>query len=388
MASLATAQSGDPGWLEDLRFLAEELPRRHVNAFAQLSPQAWQERVGKLAQAIHRLPAITIQAELMMLVASLGDSHTTLQPASLIQAGVPLRLAGWPDGIRVFGIANSHQELLGSRLVAIDGRDLATIETSLARVFAADNEGARQLRLTTLLTRPVLLQALGLAKVGEPVRYEFVTGNGERRELPLLAGELSGDVAFDRPAKTCVTDQRGRLWHHFEFLEQEGIAYVQYNRCASDATHDLSAFTAKVKEATTRVTPRVWIFDLQYNGGGNSALGDRMFATLIGRGARVFGIIGPQTFSSGLLNAMTLKNKYGATLVGRPTGGRPTHFGEVRTFTLPHSRLVVQYSTKRFVHGDPKAESLAPDLRVARSHEDYLAGRDPILEAIRELSRK
>ena len=255
-------------------------------------------------------------------------------------------------------------------------------------MIAADNAGARQAQMPMLLTRPNLLRALGLAEDGETIRYEFASTGGGRIELALPPGELGGDVAFEQPPRISVTDQRGRLWHHFEFLADEGIAYVQFNRCASDPQHDLAAFTASVKEATSKVPPRVWVFDLQYNGGGNSALGDRMFAALIPRQARVIGVIGPQTFSSGLLNAMSLKERYGATLIGRPTGGRPAHFGEVRTFALPNSKLPVQYSTKHFVHGDPKADSLAPDHLVARTHEDFLGGRDPLLEKIRELARK
>jgi hypothetical protein len=388
IAGPGSVQAAESAWIEDLHFLARELPKRHANAFAHLSRQAWNARVAQLEQAIPTLAANRIQSEFMMLVAALDDSHTTLQPPALLQTGVPLRLVAWPDGIRVFGIAKEHRELLGAQLVAVEGLPLAEIQQSLARVSASDNEGARHAKLPRLLTRPHLLHALGLAKDGEKVHYEFATDAGRKHELTLSSGALAHDAAYEHPARIGVTDQRGQLWHHFEFLADEGIAYVQFNRCASDPLHDLTVFTETVKAATTQVAPKVWVFDLQYNGGGNSALGDKMFATLLRRGDRVIGVIGPQTFSSGVMNGMTLKARYGATLVGRPTGGKPTHFGEVRTFALPNSQLVVQYSTKRFVHGEPGADSLAPDHLVARTHVDYVAGKDPILEKIRELVRK
>ncbi len=42
-------------------------------------------------------------------------------------------------------------------------------------------------------------------------------------------------------------------------------------------------------------------------------------------------------------------------LVGEPTGGKPNSYGEISSFLLPNSGLVVNYSTKYFeqVSGDP-----------------------------------
>ena len=39
--------------------------------------------------------------------------------------------------------------------------------------------------------------------------------------------------------------------------------------------------------------------------------------------------------------ALSLKEKAGALLVGEPTGGKPSHFGEVKSFELPVSGLSV-----------------------------------------------
>lgn len=385
IACSLSAQSPGSAWLEDLEFLAKELPKRHKNAFFSFGKAEWEQRVAGLKERIPKLDDAVIMAELMQLVAALGDSHTMLQPPALLKPGVPLRLAVWPDGVRVLGIGKEQAALLGARIVAIEGKPIEQVEALVAKLLAADNAGARRLRLPTLLTRTSLLHALGVSESADSLRYELETVDGKKQELVLRSGELARDAALDRPAKVCVTDQRGQLWHHFEMLADDRIAYVQYNRCASDAQHDLAAFTEKVRAAGAETPPKAWIFDLQYNGGGSSVLGDMMFATLIPKGARVFAIIGPQTFSSGFMNAMALKERYGATLIGRPTGGRPSHFGEVRTFTLPKSQIVVQYSTKHFVHGDPKAEALAPDHEVVRSYADYKAGKDPLLEKIREL---
>jgi hypothetical protein len=57
-------------------------------------------------------------------------------------------------------------------------------------------------------------------------------------------------------------------------------------------------------------------------------------------------------FTSGLLNAIDLRQKTNATFVGEATGGKPNHFGEVGNFRLPNSRLQVNYA-KRFSTPSP-----------------------------------
>ena len=51
------------------------------------------------------------------------------------------------------------------------------------------------------------------------------------------------------------------------------------------------------------------------------------------------------------LAALSLWHGFRATLVGEPTGGKPNAYGDVRTFSLPNSRLVIRYSTKRLAAG-------------------------------------
>ena len=72
----------------------------------------------------------------------------------------------------------------------------------------------------------------------------------------------------------------------------------------------------------------------------------------------------------------------GATLVGEPTGGTPSGYGEVKTLTLPNSKLQVRFTSKFF--SVPKlldTDSLQPDILAPRTFRDALAGRDAGLEA-------
>ena len=57
-------------------------------------------------------------------------------------------------------------------------------------------------------------------------------------------------------------------------------------------------------------------------------------------------------------------------------------------FTLPHSGLIVSYTTKLEGPGlDLLTPSLEPDVRVPYTFEDARAGRDPLLERALALER-
>jgi hypothetical protein len=60
----------------------------------------------------------------------------------------------------------------------------------------------------------------------------------------------------------------------------------------------------------------------------------------------------------------------------------------VRTFELPNSSIKVSYSAKYFREADDDSPSLMPDMLVEQTSADYLAGRDPVLDAIISSPRK
>ena len=80
---------------------------------------------------------------------------------------------------------------------------------------------------------------------------------------------------------------------------------------------------------------------------------------------------------------MQLKNETNAIFYGEPSGGKPNHYGEVETVSLPYSKLALYYSTKYFqdLQGEDP-DSLVPDVTVEIASKDYFEGRDPVMEAI------
>ena len=77
--------------------------------------------------------------------------------------------------------------------------------------------------------------------------------------------------------------------------------------------------------------------------------------------------------------------KAGIRLVGEPPGGGLNIYGDVDVVTLPASKIVVLVSGRYHERapGDTRL-ALTPDVPVEVSWDDYLAGRDPVLDAALE----
>jgi hypothetical protein len=89
-------------------------------------------------------------------------------------------------------------------------------------------------------------------------------------------------------------------------------------------------------------------------------------------------ITGRQTFSSAIINTLDFKSKTGATIIGDSTSGKPNHYGEVKSFTLPNSGMIISYSSKFFKLVESDIETIKPDIFKELSFEDYRSGVDPV----------
>ena len=158
------------------------------------------------------------------------------------------------------------------------------------------------------------------------------------------------------------------------------------------------------------------VVDMRFNGGGRSEHIQPFFEELGLRPALdqggLYVILGRQTYSSAVLNAVEFDHKTHATFVGESPSSVPNHYGDVSSFILPNSKLRIDYSTKhfpmtkiaageklgmsgwlgvlgyaseRFPFDDAGSAPFVPNVPAEPTIHDYVAGRDPMLEAILDL---
>jgi hypothetical protein len=374
-------------WRADLAFLAKELPARHVNAFAHLSRAEFDAKVRELDGRISNLSDAAIRAGILKLVAALGDAHTNASVRGNALPLVPLIFYWYKDGVFVTAALEANRTLLGSKLVRVGRLGVDEACRSLGDYVPHENDSELKAQVPSMLMRVELLQAIGAMDKPGSVHLEFQPPTGAAQavdiepalfhERPQWVWAFTGEPPLfqqDRDLPYSVTSLEG------------GNVYFRYNKCLSDLRKPFPKFAEEMKNFLSQPGVTRFIIDLRNNSGGNSAVLDPFIAWLktspVNQKGKLFVLIGRQTFSSAVLNAVKLKNDTAAILAGEPTGGKPNHFGEVKSFQLPNSHIGISYSTKYFHDFKDDTPSLAPDIPVEPTSHDYMTGADPVLDTV------
>lgn len=412
-AEAAPSQSSSPEptrnpdqWREDLRYLAEELPRRHVNPFHQISPGVWADEVAALDAAIPALADHVILIRMTRLVALVGDAHTSLGWTSQRYPlrSYPIFLSNRPDGLFVAAVTAQRRETsrgytdysraLGARVVSIGGIDIELVKQRVTALISTDNEVWPTFLLPNFLNVPEVLNALKVVPDMDHGWFVVEDAEGRRMELdlaPVTNSELAQLPLFNWPGvrrwtRPLIFSRPSSLNYWYEYLEDKRTVYFRYRRCQEMSSLPFAGFSQELLSFLDTNDVDRLIIELRDNPGGNSAILDPFIEAVRSRPrfnqpGKLFVLINRGTASSGMLNANTLQLRTRAILIGEPTGGKPNSYGEVRNFPLPHSGLTVNYPTRFFRLRTDDPPALMPDVPVEYPWSAFQAGRDPVLEA-------
>ena len=389
--SCCGAQGAKIDWLGDLNYLASELPKKHVNLFAVLTEKDFNASIDSLRKTMEKRSDIGVTVEMMRIVTSVGDGHTAMIPDTKNYRFLPLSFHWFPDGVYVVAAGPAHESAFGAKVLRVGSMQTDEILSGLRKILSHDNESQFKNMAANLFGTVELLVGIGAINDGNEIELELI-----KNDKPITmkcrshgVDEISRIQWTKRTGATPIYQQKGQLDHWNDWLADSHTLYFKYNRCQNRAAFDkLVAGTAGFIQKND---VQNFVLDLRDNPGGDSSIFPPLLKLVKGnknlnQKNRLFVIIGRRTFSSAVLNAMDMKQT-NATFVGEPTGGRPTHFGEVKTMTLPSSKLQVSFSTKYFrTIKDADPDSLVPDVMIEMTVDDWLAGRDPVLEKALELS--
>lgn len=348
------------------------------------------------------------------------DSVDTLPGSWFPRQRLPMRLLWLHDGIVVARVAATHADLAGALVERIEGVTPTKLMQSL-RTIGGGLDHFNVWNLSWVIESAGMLHAMGLAAAPDKLKVTFMHSDGTRivREIAYVpsdqvpSGELPGRLWSQAPLPVEVAQgwsvpahpeplalqDSEKMYRSVELRDIDSL-YVQIRINIDFGGQEIGPFARQLEQQLKQAAPRNLILDLRQNtGGDNEKTRELMRAIARSIKGHIYILVGGQTYSAGIANAAALKHDGGARvlIVGTPVGDRLQWWSEGhQRIELPHSRyafrlnsgywdLVQGCAGKPQCYGDKykvQVTSLSPQIAAPIRVADWLAGRDPGLEAV------
>jgi hypothetical protein len=363
----------------------------------------------------------------IMALADNGHTHGRIMSDKYPPQMLPVRVARFAEGFFIMRATAPVADLLGGRLLSIDG---IPFETVLARLetLTGGQENYRRNNAADYVIVQDMLYGLGIAH--DPYRSEWTVQlpSGETLTRTLIAAPLRKGDDFPSNTRWLSTDPAkgmGAEWRTYQpasgrlpvSLQRFDTYFLHFSVPHSCAEYvriqdiidtDGQAIQPFLKETLDwlRTHPRcAAIVDLRYDGGGDYTNMWRFTHQLPSLTKRIFVLTDPETFSAAITSTAFLKEQGGnrTTIVGEPVGDRLAFYAEGNGGCLPNSKLCVRYATGKHDYARPctdwricfwtnwvypvRVKTLAPDVPVPLRFADWDTGHDAAYERAVALAR-
>jgi hypothetical protein len=360
-------------WREDLRYLAEQIPKVNPRVFHHITREAFEAEVTGVDAKIATLSDHEIELELVRLVALLGEGHSRISLPGLVDPmsdvpdvtpfkdprlafhRLPLRLYWFSEGLFVIEATPEYRRLIGARVAQVGGTSIDGVLDSVTPFVNHDNDMGTRLVAPDLVVIPEVLGALQVISEASriPFTFRMVTGKEEVIHLPVLpAGTQPKWVTpFDNslvPRPLYARRAGENLWT--VYLEDSKTLWLRVNVIQDLAHESVAKFAREMDALAAQHSVDRFVIDLRgCHGGDNqefrSLLLEIIRNSTLNQLGKIFAVIDRGTFSAAVNASSDLERLSNAIFVGEPTGGAPSSWGDPRKITLPNSGLIARIST-------------------------------------------
>lgn len=399
-----SAVSRVEGWSSDLDYFLDLMERRHPDPFHTVDKEDWYAAANTLRQQLPELTDLEVVGGFMRLASMIGDGHTTVYPpfdGPFAFHMTPVWPYAFGDDWRIIAAAPDFADLVGARIVSVEGVPMAEAAERIAAHLPSDNTMTHKWMVNVALQFAEVSQGIFGASNSCCLTVELLLESGDRRTVQLPGGEIDRNpmAAWAPLHWPSVQPQESPLWlrsvdakHWYEKFDDVGIIYAQINQVRDDETRSLEEFGRELRKGLSEGDFRHLVIDLRHNNGGNGYLNwpfvrELVRTEVLDRPDGLFVITGRRTFSAAMLLSSMIEFHTDALFVGEPTGSRPQFYGEDTEFQLPYSNLAGSISSRWFQNrfiSDDERPWIAPDIVAELTLDDLRAGRDPAMQAIRD----
>jgi hypothetical protein len=411
-----SAQSANraSGWRGDIAVIREQFLQRD-RSYAADERAAALAVLDRLEANVATLSDQAIVAGFAQVAAASRNAHTR---AYLLRnrgwwRRYPIRIWPFADGWRVVATQPGYEALLGVRLTRIGGRAIEDAASAVRPLFAGNDAWARYMA-TYSLTSPDAL--IGMRVIdSDTIAFE---GEGTHGPVSVPVAPMPL-VRRDGPEESWwYLSPRNPGWRHVlegrasaTFLAEPtrnylmrrcagGTLYVQFFRAQDGQGERVRDFGNRVLAEIAASRPRRLVIDVRFNTGGNLQLAQPFFTALAQspitqQRRRFFMISGINTFSAGISPMAHMRQDAEVTIVGEGPGDELDYWSEGGNVPLPYSGILMHFADRMHTYSrvsydlapelrdlNFEVDSVEPDVHTRLRWADYIAGRDPSLEAI------
>jgi hypothetical protein len=394
-----------------------------------------QQRIAELAALNTVVPRPNFRVTLMEIAALADNGHTRLDNDSGADPmELPVRVAAFSDGIYVLHGTKAYADLLGGKIVSIDGHPIDEVMGRLEQLRGGTPQW-RKLWAEVYISWQDVLVGAGIASdmghstwtvtspspspSGTTVTRTVTPYKPSDDEPDIFVNriyspeplkELGPDwVAYqpDRPVPITLSDfdttfRRVRLPHSCVML-------IQFRSNDDVGNNNIKDFEAATKADMRANEPCQLIFDNRFNDGGNltkTIFFAKDLPHLIAPGGHIYLLTSGMTFSAGITTTALIKHsgRNRVAILGEPVGDRLAFFAEGGRGCLPNYPLCLHYETGKHDYGHSctnldncfwlnwllplRVKTLQPDEIITTSFADWRQGRDPVFERAVALASK
>jgi len=362
--------------ISDTDLLFRKLPEVHYDLYELITKNKFHNLHEKIIEQINMGNYTTNEfgVILQQLFSEIGDPHTRIEPDYHPR---PIRFE-WINGkFYAFVVPYIEKEFLYKEVLSVDGIDIKDFVGKPLKYLVYENDEGQKLAIADALSNIPLIKFVSKDR-GQTVIYSFKGGKTLR--VGFSAKNRSAD---QKGAASTKGNEFLNMRDNYFVRNETGNLYLRYARCREDENYPIKELKSDIQRILKEKPDKILV-DIRNNSGGNSSLFMPILETLKmyvdTTKPKVYGLINRKVFSSGVLNTHQMKEILHATLVGQPCAQGVNHYGEVKTFSLPNSRLTVQYSTKYFKIIEDDSTIIQPDVHIEPTIEDYKKGRDVVKE--------
>ncbi len=429
----SAAQLTKQQWLQDIDELVAKIEQYHPDPYHHYPQQQFYHEVRSIKDSINNEKPVTTTMAMMQLVSKLRDRHTVLHPLDPngFNDWLPIYIYSFEDGFYVVSTLEKYQNLLGKKLISINGTDISDIFELTTDLHPSDNDIGRT-QNTYYLSSMQVLEVLGIADALSAVTVTYKDANDSLANLEVTSinipfnlneslfwGEMYGpmdEAHYDQYTmafqnlklsewrnKSLAEKQgipqflRHRRGYWYEYIADKNAMYVAINYSTHNGRNGFDSFRAFLDEVFGLVDQKPidkFILDIRFNPGGDGSTTLPLVHEIIKRDkinqyGKLFTLTGRKTYSAAQMIYAEMLKHTNTLLVGEPAGAPVNGYGDPGTFSLSNSGMQLHISTLYWQMGHPADDSWLQvvDLPFVFSGKEYVAGQDRALNYLLNLER-